>query len=229
MRTLFFSLSIFFISVFCKAQLPVQLASPLLKYHSVFFKTTATVELIFAQHGTQIHYTLNNAQPTEQDKMYTHPIQIKKSFTTLKAMAAGEGSLPSEIVPATFIRDGLTIQSVQQTKAHERFPGNGVNNLIDNEGGITDLHSKTWLGYQQDSVEINVVMERKQKLSSVLINFLQDQGSWIYLPGRIQVFYFDDKKQSFQLMAEQHKPISEMKNSATCHPEILITTKKIMS
>ena len=95
---------------YCKAQSSVQLAPPLMKYYSVFFKDASIVELKFAQPGTQIHYTLNNQQPTEQDQVYSKPIRVKKSFTTVKAMAAGEGFLNSETVSATFIKDGIKIK-----------------------------------------------------------------------------------------------------------------------
>jgi Fn3 associated len=186
----------------------------------------ATVELKFAQQGTQIHYTLNNQLPTEKDKIYTKPIQIKNSFTTIKAMVTGAGFLPSEIVSVTFIKDGLKIRSVQQPLANQRFPGNGANTLIDNEGGMTDLNSKTWLGYQQDSVEIDITMEKKQTISSVLVNCLQDHGSWVFLPEQIRIYYLDDKEQSFQLMAEQSAHATESIASASCVPIMIGLPKK---
>jgi hypothetical protein len=223
------SFLLIFCTFLCKAQTPVQLAPPLIKYRAIFFKDIANVELKFAQKGTQIHYTLNNLDPTEKDKIYTKPIQIKNSFTTIKAMVSGEGFLPSEIVSATFIKDGLKISSVQQTLANQRFPGNGPATLFDNEGGMTDLNSKTWLGYQQDSVLIDVVLEKRQKISSVLINCLQDHGSWVLLPEQIRVYYFDDKLQSFQLMAEQSAHATENITGASCVPITIIVPKLIVT
>jgi len=214
---------------YCKAQSSVQLAPPLMKYYSVFFKDASIVELKFAQPGTQIHYTLNNQQPTEQDQVYSKPIRVKKSFTTVKAMAAGEGFLNSETVSATFIKDGIKIKSVQQTTANVKFPGSGINTLIDNEGGITDLNSKTWLGYQLDSVEINVEMVEMQNLSSVLINCLQDHGSWVFLPEQFRVYSFDNNKQSFQLIAEQIDSSKQIIASASCRPLTIQLAEKIIT
>ena len=222
-----FLILVFFTTTICKGQSPVQLAPPLLKYHSKFFKNKVTVEIKFAQPGTQIHYTLNHQQSTEQDKIYTKPIQIKKSFTTIKAMVTGEGFLSSETVSATFIKDGLKTKSVQQTPSSEKFPGNGPNTLIDNEGGITDMSSKTWMGYQQDSVEINIAFEKKQKLSSVLINCLQNQESWIFLPAQISVFYFDESKQLFKLLGEQLLVTNEKIAAASCEPIIIAAARKV--
>lgn len=228
MRNLFAVLPVFFIVTTSYGQ-PVQLAPPLFKYQSVFFKDAATVELQFAQQGTQIYYTLNNQQPTEKDKIYAKPIQLNNSITTVKAITSGAGFLSSEVVSATFIKAGLTIKSTQQTIASERFPGNAANALVDNEGGLTDLNAKTWLGYQQDSVEINVQTERKQKLSSVLIHCLQDHGSWIFLPEQVKVFYFDEVKQSFQLSATQSYPAKEIIQGASCEIIMISLPKKLIA
>jgi len=229
MKQLILLFPIFLIVAICKGQTPVQLAPPLLKYQSVFFKKSAKVELEFAQQGTQIYYTLNNRTPTLKDKVYRKPIQIKKSFTTLKAMVAGDGFGSSEIVNAIFIKDGLSIQSVQQTPANERFPGNGANTLIDNEGGLPAIGSGSWLGYQQDSVEVNIVMEGKPTLSSVLVNSLQDQGSWVFLPEQIRVYQFDESSQSFQLVGERLNQVSGNIPGASCVPIQVPFSKKIVS
>ena len=83
------------------------------------------------------------------------------------------------------------------------------------------------MGYQQDSVEINIEVESKQKLSSVLINCLQDQGNWIFLPAQITVLYFDERKQSFKLLGEQLPVTNEKIPAASCEPIIIPAAKKV--
>ncbi len=147
----------------CYGQQQFQLAPPMLKYSSTFFRGSTIAILQFAQPGTHIFCTLNNKDPTENDEVYKTPILIKKSLTTLKAKVFGKGYLPSGIVEATFIKDGLKIKSIEQPGANEKFPGNGPQTLFDNEGGVPDLHNKNFLGYQKDSIEINVTLEKKKK------------------------------------------------------------------
>ena len=159
-----------------------------------------TASLKFAQPGTKIFYTLNGAEPTQKDAVYHHPVVINKSLTTLKAKVFGNGFLPSETVQATFIKDGLKIKSIEQSLPNEKYNGNGTTTLIDNEGGIADMHSKNFLGYQQDSVEINITLDKKQPVHSVLLDFLRDEGSWIFSPQKIAIFYFDDAKNEFESM-----------------------------
>jgi hypothetical protein len=224
----FFTL-IFFSGNFCTAQTTVQLAPPLLKYQSVFFKNAAAVEIKFVQPGTQIHYTINNQPPTLQSKIYTNSIRISKTFTTVKTFVTGAGFLSSEIISATFIRDGFKISSIQQSPANARFKGNGATALIDNKGGIADMNLKTWLGYQQDSVEINAELEKTQLLTSVLINCLQQHDNWIFLPAQIMVYYFDEGSQSFQLLVTQLNTPDEKAGAAASIPVLIKATKKAAS
>lgn len=210
----------------CFGQQEFQLASPILKYNSVFFTTSAIATLKFAQPGTQIFYTLNNKEPTQQNASYSKPITIKKSFTTLKAKVFGNGFLPSETVQVTFIKDGLKIKSTEQSSPNEKFPGNGTKTLFDNEGGIADLHNKNFLGYQQDSVEINLTLEKKQAIQSVLLDFLQDHGSWIFLPQEIEVYYFNDTINAYQFFAKKTITDTVNNGNATIF-EIIKGDKKI--
>ena len=184
----------------CIGQQLFQLAPPVLQYHSAFFKESETVSLKFAQPGTKIYYTLNGGEPTQRDAVYHQPVVVKKSLTTLKAKVFGNGFLPSETVQATFIKDGLKIKSIEESVPNEKYNGNGTTTLIDDEGGIADMHSKNFLGYQQDSVEINIMLEKKQAIHSVLMDFLRDEGSWIFPPQKITLYYFDDAKNTFEVM-----------------------------
>jgi hypothetical protein len=211
----------------CFAQQEFQLAPPVLKYSSAFFTSTATASLQFAQPGTQIFYTLNGKEPTQTDAAYEHPFLIKKSFTTLKAKVFGKGFLPSETVQVTFIKDGFKLNTIEQTPANEKFPGNGMKTLFDNQGGIADMHNKNFLGYQRDSVEINVTLAKKQKIDSVLFDFLQDQGSWIFLPQRISLYYFDDAEKEFEMMTTKDVSSDTIVKGTSCVFEILKPDKNI--
>ena len=90
------------------------------------------------------------------------------------------------------------------------------------------MHNKNFLGYQQDSVEINITLEKKEKIDFVLLNFLQDHDSWIFLPQEIKVFYFNKKPGAFELMAKKEIPVNTIKGSSTVF-EIVKSSGKIIS
>ena len=197
------SLLFLFHSFLLFAQEPYQLAPPLLKYGSVFFTDMATIKIKFAQQGTSVIYTLNNQEPTKSDAVYTVPINVSKNLTTLKAKAVGKNFLPSATVAATFIREGEKVRSVQYTLPDAKYPGSGSNVLIDNKGGMLPLSSSTWMGYQCDTVTITMDMGKQASVKEVLLNFLQSESSWIFLPEQIIVYWFDEKTKSFQTFGKE--------------------------
>ena len=227
MKNLFLPALIFLFLNHCFGQQQFQLAPPVLKYHSAFFTNNATATLQFAQPGTQIFYTLNNREPTQQDAVYTKPIVINKSLTTLQAKVFGVGFRPSEKVQVTFIKDGLKIKSIEQPAANEKFPGNGPTTLFDNEGGIADMHHKNFLGYQQDSVAIQVTLEKKQKVKSMLLDFLQNEASWIFLPQSIRVYYYNANKNAYESIGEKTIAADSVINGSSMVFEVVKFTQNI--
>lgn len=214
------------------AQDTFKLAPPRLKYASIFFDRSAHIQLAFAQPGTAIHYTLNNHEPALSDAVYRHPLVIKKGFTTLKARVFGEGFLPSETVAATFIGSGLPIVQLTASAPNARFPGKGNASFYDNQGGIADLHHTNWMGYQGDSVVIDMELEKQSKITGVLGNFLQDHGSWIYLPQQIRLYYYNEAAHAYRELANTTIPANRVEPGNTCvyqlvRPATAVKAKKL--
>jgi Chitobiase/beta-hexosaminidase C-terminal domain len=204
------------------AQDSFQLAPPLLKYASMFFTKEAKIEMFFAEPNTEIHFTTNGAEPTERDPIYKTPLSITTNFTRVKARVFSKTYQASEVVEALFIKDGLPIHSVECTPPSPKYAGSGATTLIDNKGGTTVLSKKTWLGFRVDTVGIVLNLKKKQKVKKVLLNLLQDYGSWIFLPQKIDAFYFDDKTKSYQfadnLVFMQDKDVK----GSFCTPSVLM-------
>ncbi|HNP21661.1 MAG TPA: FN3 associated domain-containing protein [Panacibacter sp.] len=165
-----------------------QLAEPLLQYRSAFFKDTAMLQMHFRQASTAIHYTINGSDPKETDAVYKMPLVLKDKISIVKARAFGNDFLPSEIATLTFIKTGLPFSAAEITKPDEKYKANGAATLTDNIGGIPGHGNGTWLGYQDDSVTITLNADKPLKVSEVLLDFLRDEGTWIFLPESISVF-----------------------------------------
>jgi len=193
----------------CSISLPLfaqdsfQLAPPLLKYNSVFFIGKTNLEIKFAQTGTAVHYTLNGKEPTIKDLVYKRPISVTNNFTSVKAKTFGKAFKPSESVAVTFIKDGKKIRTVEQTAPNPKYPGSGANTLIDNKGGDAQTNSNTWLGYNCDTVSITLNLEKEETVNNVLLNFLQNEGGWIFLPEKINVSWFDKTTNSLQYFGSE--------------------------
>jgi len=204
-----------------------QLATPLMKYESVFFDSTATVQLRFNQPEASIYYTTDGQTPSAKSLKYSAPVAITKSFTTIKAIAAAKGFKTSAEISATFIKNGASISDIDFPPANEKYAGSGKHTLIDNKGGLPGTGAGTWLGYQQDSVEITVLLQKKQLVKQVLVDCLQDHGSWIFLPQQIRVYYFDESQETFLQVASSTYAATGMVNGASCKPLLLDISKPI--
>lgn len=209
------------------AQELYQLSTPLLKYASVFFTDIARIEIKFAQRGTTIHYTLDKREPMERDAVYRVPINVTKNLTSLKARVFGNNFLPSETVAATFIREGKRIKSVQYTLPDKKYPGTGSNTLIDNKGGLLPLSSATWMGYQCDTVSITMDMGKQESVKEVLLNFLQSESSWVFLPEQILIYWFDDKTNRFQFFGKELYSADKETPGAHCNYRMINSKNKI--
>ena len=213
----------------CLGQKSVQLAPALLKYSSVFFKDAAKVEIKFAQEGANIYYTLDRQLPTEKSTTYKKPIKINKNLTTLQVITSGPTFFPSEIISTTFIKDGLPILSEQHSAPNEKYQGNGPLTLFDNEGGILNMKSPSWIGYQQDTIEILVELKSSKKVNSVLIDFLQDYKNWDFLPQLIRVDYFNADTKKFESLVENSFELNKTISAPECKPIMLTALSNIVT
>ena len=196
MRSLFALLMLFIVQCSLSQQ-KFQLAQPMLKYQSAFFTSIASFEVIFDQPGVEIRYTLNGKEPTEKDLLYSTPVSITKR-TQFKVKTFCNNFLPSETVSATFIKKGKAIRQIQYSQPNESYAnskGDILNDYIG--GGITNYRSGTWLGYDNDTVTVEIDLIKKETINTILISLLQDENSWIFLPEQILVYYYNFKQKTF--------------------------------
>ncbi len=191
-----------------QAQDSFQLAPPVLRYHSVFFARSLPVTMEFAMAGTHIHYTLNGQEPTDQDPLYTRPVVLKKKLSVLKARVFGAGYRASEVVGAQFLRQGLTIAKLSHSPPNPTYRGSGPNTLIDGQGGMPALESKTWLGFQ-DTVLLSLTLAKPQKVGQVLLQVLQNQGAWIFMPQQVVVYAAEKGSEQLVLVGTKLSEMNE--------------------
>jgi hypothetical protein len=179
------------------AQQLFQLAPPLLKYQSVFFHDKTTLEIKFEQLGAEVRYTVNGAEPTAKDLLYIKPITITGKRVSIRAKAMGKDFLPSETVSVDFVKTGKAIQQITYTTPHPKYTTNNKNLLNDHIGGNTNFSSGAWLGYDRDTVEVDIVFKKKEAINGVLVDILQNESSWIFLPEQMLLYYYDEAQKNY--------------------------------
>ena len=209
----------------CFSQSIFQLAPPLLKYKSVFFSGSTSFEVIFNQPGAEVHYTMNGNEPTENDPLYSSAVTVTKR-EQVKAKAFGKNFLPSETVYALFVKDGKAIRRIQYSTPNESYAKSKEDILNDNIGGVVNYHSGEWLGYDSDTVTITIDLEKKEVIKTVLINLLQDEKSWIFLPEQVLVYYYNDRQKTF-LETGRKDFLHETADPKQCNMQELNPAQKI--
>jgi len=191
------------------AQKTYQLATPIAAYESVFFKNHTRVSFKFEQHGAIIRYTTDGSEPRAKSDVYKKPIEVNKHLTVVKAAAFGDGFTPSETVVLPFFSQGLRIANISTSAPNTLYAGSGANTLFDNKSGGTDHRNGTWLGFDSDSIVIELSLEKPTPISQVLLHVLSNQGAWIFAPQKAEVYAVENdlhtliQTQSFETTKEQ--------------------------
>ncbi|GAB5416035.1 MAG: family 20 glycosylhydrolase [Crocinitomicaceae bacterium] len=80
------------------------------------------------------------------------------------------------------------------TPPHRKYDHNGSLNLVDGIQGTIPWKGDQWIGFNKEKVEIIVELDVIEQLKTVSIGFLNQNGSWIYLPEEVRVSVSADKE-----------------------------------
>jgi len=170
------------------AQKQYQLAAPMLHFSSEFFNGKTSVSISFREPGTIIRYTTDGSEPTETSQAYASPVIISNGNTTIRARVFGKNFLPSDAVSATFYTTGIAVKQITTTPPNSKYAGNGAALLHDGKSGSSNFSDGLWLGYDSDSIVLDVTLEKTTAIHQIMIHALSSQSSWIFLPEAINVY-----------------------------------------
>ncbi|GAB4135312.1 MAG: hypothetical protein Fur0041_09260 [Bacteroidia bacterium] len=165
---------------------PLKLAAPVIKGPvSRTFNGQMKIELSSFQQGADIWYQLNE----ETAQKYSSPVIIKEN-TTIKTWAtvnvASSYIAPSsDTVSASFYKSpGWRMMRIVYPYAPQYAAG-GDQALIDGLKGTENFRTGLWQGYEGEDLDVWIDLGRTMEIDSVNISFLQDENSWIFLPGNL--------------------------------------------
>lgn len=78
------------------------------------------------------------------------------------------------------------------TPVNPKFDHNGSLNIVDGIQGRRPWIGSEWLGYSEEQIEIVLFELDPFEIDSIHIGFLNDNGSWIYLPLNVQIQVADE-------------------------------------
>lgn len=198
MRKLFAILLLFPFAL--QAQQQFQLAPPVVQYPSVYYDSSVTVRMAFRHPGAVIRYTLDGRAVDAKSPVYTKPLVVKNGVRQLTVRSFAKGFQPSEPVQLQFMPKGIPVTAVKGTAPEDKYKAGGLPSLIDLKGG----HSATtpdWLGYLADTVVIEAELAGEQRVKEAMLEFLVNEGSWIFLPESLKLDYWDKAAGTYRTVA----------------------------
>jgi predicted alpha-1,2-mannosidase len=133
----------------------------------------------------KLHYTIDGSEPTAISPRFTTPFFIEAD-TTVKALAIAADGRRSLVATANYHRIPHDWKITLESRYSSQYTGGGDFALIDGIRGTTNWSGGGWQGYQGKDFIAVLDLGTVQDVSRVGAGFLQDMGSWIWMPRRVE-------------------------------------------
>ena len=168
------------------------LVVPAINAESNTFFDSLTVTMSHPIEGTVIHYTLDGSEPGANSPVYATPIVLKQGMT-IRA-AACQGDRWSRTIDAEFYLIDAKRAVKLEHPYSDQYAAGGLKALIDHQRGGDNFRTGVWQGYHGVDLVASVDLGTRQKINRLAGSFLQEQGSWIFMPKEVEFFVSDDGK-----------------------------------
>lgn len=167
-----------------------QLVMPKVITDSILFKKSANVELVLDFPEVEIRYTLDGSTVTRSSSLYESPFAINES-ATLRAVAFHPDCQASESLVQPFFKVEDIFEEAEvniSPMPDKRYAGKGLSSLTDfQKGSVQFRGDNRWLGFQKDTVDIQIQFKEKKKITSLTLSTLANESAWILFPGKIEL------------------------------------------
>ncbi len=166
---------------------------PVFQAESKSFKEKMKVEIVSQNATDKIYYWIKNEMDNLKDKdwiLYTSPIIIDSNSEILAKIKMGNNE--SKTVSTHFFKKPnnytINIKSVYNPQYH----AGGPEGLLDGIFGTENWRKGDWQGYQGQDFEAVVDLQVAKNITEISGTFLQDSGSWILMPTKVEYYISND-------------------------------------
>jgi len=140
-----------------------------------------------------IHYSIDGSAPTLSSPLYTAPLRLGAT-TRLQAAAFRDGAPYGESVEKEFQFHGALGLPVSLTSPYSyKYTAGGAGALTDGVTGSVDFRDGFWQGFEQSDFEAVVDLGTVRAVTDIKTRFLQNSGSWIFLPTSVEYSITSDR------------------------------------
>jgi predicted alpha-1,2-mannosidase len=158
---------------------------PVIKTAGPTFRNGMEVSLIVTgNEPVRLYYTINGAN--HFPRRYTKPFVIAADSVVAAHAVAADGRR-SRDAAATYRRIPHDWKISLQSNYSSQYNGGGDFALIDGVRGTTNWSGGRWQGFWGKDLIAVLDLGAVQTVSKVGAGFLQDMGSWIWMPSRVEI------------------------------------------
>lgn len=151
------------------------------------------IELSTEAPASQIYYTLDGKQPTQNSLKYESPFELDKT-TEIKAIVYKNGSARGKMIHKSYQIHKATAKNVEYIQPYSKsYPGSGESNLVNSLRGSRNHSDGKWQAFRGNDLELIIDLNKHESLNKIVVGCLHSTGSWIFLPKDISIFASDDK------------------------------------
>jgi hypothetical protein len=156
---------------------------PVIKSSGQTFKTQIDIDM--RSYAGAVYFTTDGSEPSSRSPRFRTPFTIDKS-ATIKAIAVDETGRESRVATAKFHRIPHHWKLTLLSKYSSQYPGGGDFAVIDGIRGTTNWSGGAWQGYWGKDFVAVVDLGKTQTITKLGAGFLQEAGSWIWMPRRVE-------------------------------------------
>jgi predicted alpha-1,2-mannosidase len=164
------------------------LPSPYIEQGDITFRDSTEVVLNTSEKDATIFYALDDSD----FKIYENPFIISED-TDVK-LYSEKGTLNSPMLTTAFYKIDPNLSISLKSDYANQYSAGGDDALIDGIRSTKNYRTGSWQGYYDTDLMATVDLGALKMISSVKINFLRDQGAWIFYPTEVQCLVSKDNR-----------------------------------
>jgi Planctomycete cytochrome C/Fn3 associated len=167
----------------------LQLSTPLMVSEQVL-KPVESIVLKATLPGTVIRYTLDGSTPDSVTGLVYEKPLVPKPYQVIKARGIKSGWRSSNVAEFVTFRSGYKPSRAElRTKAHERYPGEGAQTLINGKKGAPDFfRDPTWIAFREGPLEALFYFDDPPEIQSLTISYSKNVGAMTMPPVEVEVW-----------------------------------------
>ena len=181
------------------------LPSPFIAKGNITFRDSTEVVLNTSEKDAKIFYAIND----EDFKLYETAFSLTKD--TKVKLYSEKGSLKSPELTTPFYKIDPNLSISLESEFANQYSAGGNDALIDGIRSTKNYRTGSWQGYHNTDLVATVDLGRQKAINTISVNFLQDQGAWIFYPTEVECYVSKDGK-NYKALPFQKINTSERNN-----------------